>query len=305
MRNLLLSALAVAVVALIGVVVYADSEKGKDEKKVKGQETCPIMGGKITKDMYVDYKGYRIYFCCGGCPDAFRSDPEKWLKKMLDEGVTLDKAPHKAQETCIVSGKKINKEIYADVKGYRVYFDSADSKEKFMKDVDAWLVKLWLTGVTPLETPKETKPQTICPVMKAKINKNLFLDYKGYRIYVCCGACIKAIKADPEKWLKAVLESGVTPEKAPDKPQTKCPVSGKDIDKKVYVDYDGYRIYFDTAESKEKFVNDPKQYYTNMLLTGVTPEPAPKAEKTDKDVDMAPVVPENDKSFCPLNGSCG
>lgn len=46
------------------------------------QETCPVMGGEIDKDIYVDYQGRRIYFCCPGCPEEFQKDPEKYIEKL-------------------------------------------------------------------------------------------------------------------------------------------------------------------------------------------------------------------------------
>ena len=55
------------------------------------QTTCPVMGGKIVKDQYTDYKGQRIYFCCAGCESPFKQDPEKFIAKLKDQGVTLAK----------------------------------------------------------------------------------------------------------------------------------------------------------------------------------------------------------------------
>jgi len=46
------------------------------------QTKCPVMGGQINKDIYVDYNGRRIYFCCAGCPETFLKDPEKYLKNL-------------------------------------------------------------------------------------------------------------------------------------------------------------------------------------------------------------------------------
>ena len=57
------------------------------------QSTCPVMNGKIDKKIFADYKGKRIYFCCTGCLEEFKKDPEKYLKKMEAEGVTAEKAP--------------------------------------------------------------------------------------------------------------------------------------------------------------------------------------------------------------------
>jgi hypothetical protein len=59
----------------------------------KPQTTCPVMGGKINKELYVDAEGFRIYVCCGGCIGKIKADPAKYLKQLKAEGVELEKAP--------------------------------------------------------------------------------------------------------------------------------------------------------------------------------------------------------------------
>ncbi len=62
----------------------------------------------------------------------------------------------------------------------------------------------------------EGKPQTTCPVMEGNaVNQKLFVDANGYRIYVCCGGCVKAVKADPEKYIEKMKAEGVELEKTP------------------------------------------------------------------------------------------
>ena len=61
--------------------------------KENTQANCPVMGGKINKDIYADYKGKRVYFCCPACIEPFNKDPEKYIKKLQEEGVVLEKAP--------------------------------------------------------------------------------------------------------------------------------------------------------------------------------------------------------------------
>jgi|WetSurMetagenome_2_1015567.scaffolds.fasta_scaffold00110_1 YHS domain-containing protein len=56
------------------------------KKALAPQTTCPVMGEPINKDIYVDYKGKRVYFCCNMCPETFKKDPEKYLKKLADMG---------------------------------------------------------------------------------------------------------------------------------------------------------------------------------------------------------------------------
>jgi YHS domain-containing protein len=46
------------------------------------QEKCPVMGGKINKESFIDYKGRRIYMCCDGCKAGFNENPAKYLAKL-------------------------------------------------------------------------------------------------------------------------------------------------------------------------------------------------------------------------------
>ncbi len=71
-----------------------DETTGGDAPAVAtAQTTCPIMGKKIDKDTYIDHAGKRVYFCCPGCEAKFEKDPEKYLAKLKDQGVTLEDAP--------------------------------------------------------------------------------------------------------------------------------------------------------------------------------------------------------------------
>ena len=59
----------------------------------QGQTACPVLKGNLDKNIYVDHKGQRIYFCCKGCDAEFKKDPEKYLKKMEAQGITPEKSP--------------------------------------------------------------------------------------------------------------------------------------------------------------------------------------------------------------------
>jgi hypothetical protein len=57
--------------------------------------------------------------------------------------------------------------------------------------------------------------QNLCPVMKGRqVNRNLFIDHEGYRIYLCCGPCVKYGKRNPGKVLSMMKEQGILLEKA-------------------------------------------------------------------------------------------
>jgi YHS domain-containing protein len=46
------------------------------------QTTCPVMGGAINKDLFTEYKGKKVYFCCPGCKEQFEKEPEKYIAKL-------------------------------------------------------------------------------------------------------------------------------------------------------------------------------------------------------------------------------
>jgi len=51
------------------------------------------------------------------------------------------------------------------------------------------------------EAEKNRIVQTICPVMEAPINKNIFTEYQGKKVYFCCPECKEKFIADPQKYL--------------------------------------------------------------------------------------------------------
>lgn len=106
----------------------------------------------------------------------------------------------------------------------------------------------------------ELKPQTLCPFMGKPIDSSAFLDIHGQRVYFCCPGCEKKLKADPDKYFKKAAENNVLFENI----QSKCPVSGEEIDKKQYVDWNGRRIYFCCKKCVASFTKQPKLYLSNL-----------------------------------------
>lgn len=71
----------------------ADEAAAVQAPAAKPQTTCPVMSEPINKAVFADYQGKRVYFCCNMCKATFQKDPEKIIKKLEAEGVTLEKAP--------------------------------------------------------------------------------------------------------------------------------------------------------------------------------------------------------------------
>ena len=51
--------------------------------------------------------------------------------------------------------------------------------------------------------------QTTCPIMGGTINKKLYADHNGKRVYFCCQGCEPQFKKNPEAFIKKLESQGV------------------------------------------------------------------------------------------------
>ena len=48
-----------------------------------GQSVCPVMeGNPIDPNVFVEYQGKKVYFCCNDCKAEFLKNPEKYVAKL-------------------------------------------------------------------------------------------------------------------------------------------------------------------------------------------------------------------------------
>lgn len=180
-----------------------------DAKPANPQTICPIMGGKIDKKYSAEHAGKRVYFCCKGCVNEFKKNPDKYIKEMEEKGIDLEKVT-KPQTLCPVKGNAINKNFVEEYKRKKVYFCSTGCQNEFKKNPEKYMKTMKEQGIEP---EKIVKPQTTCPVMGGKISGKHYADYKGQRVYFCCASCIDMFKKEPEKYLNKLEEQNETPEK--------------------------------------------------------------------------------------------
>lgn len=86
----------IALVLALGTLSISAFAQTKTPKELP----CPVMPthkvkiAEATKTkMYSDYKGRRYFFCCAGCPGAFKATPAKYAKK--EWSIPIPKAPKK------------------------------------------------------------------------------------------------------------------------------------------------------------------------------------------------------------------
>ena len=57
------------------------AEKQIDKAPVE-QTLCPVMGGQINKNIFIEHQGKKVYFCCAECKGKFEAEPEKYISKL-------------------------------------------------------------------------------------------------------------------------------------------------------------------------------------------------------------------------------
>jgi hypothetical protein len=124
------------------------------------------------------------------------------------------------------------------------------------------------------------KPQTKCPITGNPIDKTLFVDAEGFRIYLCCKGCVDKVTADPKAAIAKIRANGEEPAKVPP-PQTKCPIMGGKINKSVYADVEGYRIYACCPMCLPKIKADPKAAVAKIRANGEEPFKVPEEAKPE------------------------
>ncbi|REJ72058.1 MAG: hypothetical protein DWQ34_15195 [Planctomycetota bacterium] len=115
--------LGLCAVALLAVGVIAAEEK-KDEKAVA---KCPVSGKDINEEAFVEYKDAKVYFCCPGCPGAFKDNTAKYAAKANHQLVFTEQAE---QKKCPLTGGKLNEDTTIDVAGVDVNFCCNNCKGK-------------------------------------------------------------------------------------------------------------------------------------------------------------------------------
>ena len=132
------SVLGLLMAGAVFAVALFFTEGNAQEAQKSPQTKCPITGMTINKDFHLDYQGQRIYFCSPDCSKDFMKDPEKYFAKMAEEKVLLESV----QKNCPVLGEPINKNVFLDYKGRRVYFCCAGCIGEFKKAPETFLNKL-------------------------------------------------------------------------------------------------------------------------------------------------------------------
>ncbi len=101
------------------LMVVAGSLGAAEKKDPLAGITCPVSGKAVSSDVAADYKGGKLYFCCGGCSKTFAKDTAKYAAKANRQLVATGQAK---QTGCPLTGKNLNPATAVSVAGVKVCF---------------------------------------------------------------------------------------------------------------------------------------------------------------------------------------
>ena len=169
-----------------------------------------------------------------------------------------------------------------------------------------WVVKPYFTSTSPAPATAEpvvtepfvtepatdilkdtaaVKEQTTCVMTGKPIDKKLYVDAEGYRIYVCCPGCLDGVKKDPKAAIEKIRTRGEEPLKltAVDAPIALPAeyMEGYGVD--LGIDYD-YDYNYDEVRPEIATEDEPEIEAEEEIVDEAEPELEP-AEDLDTGVE--------------------
>jgi len=202
MRNgMVLSAVALLVCAV--APAYGDEEKEKASVESGGIK-CPVSGRPVQTDLSAEYKDGKVYFCCPGCVEKFKSDSKPFAEaadaqlKAIATGAKVNQfACPMCSKPHMTAVKRPVKKGLLGVKLATVYFCSDDCATAFEKEDDK-------AATEKLESVLTS--QTACPFTGKPIDVEVSAEHNGTKIFFCCKDCVKEFEKDKDGTLAKLKE---------------------------------------------------------------------------------------------------
>jgi YHS domain-containing protein/uncharacterized membrane protein len=200
---------------------------------------------------------------------------------------TTNKAPINTK--CPVSDKDIDPTKTIVYEGVTIAFCCDDCKAKFEKDPKAFVAKLNLSAKSSEAAAKPIN--TKCPVSDKDVDPTKTVVYEGVTVAFCCDDCKAKFEKDPKAFVAKLNLPTKSPDSASKAVNTKCPVSGEDVDPTKTLVYEGVTVAFCCDDCKAKFEKDPKAFLAKLNLPTKSPDTASKAVNTKCPVSGEDVDP--------------
>lgn len=192
--------------------------------------------------------------------DPKKEEPKKTEPPKKEEQKKEEPKKEAEKPLCPVSGKPINFAVSVPTDEGPVYFCCPECPAKFKADAKKFADKVADQRKLLAKMPRV---QVVCPVDGKPIDKTANIEQGGTKIFFCSKDCAEKYKKEADK-MKGKLEACYTY-------QTKCPVTGKDIDPTCFVTAkSGVKVYFCMKDCVGKFEKDMAKYLPELAKQGYT-----------------------------------
>lgn len=156
---------------------------------------------------------------------------------------------------CPVSGEPVDKKVFVEAGGMKVYFCCQKCEGKYKADPMKYSDKVH----DQMICNSDKRVQVACPVSGKPVSKDASVDHHGTKIWFCCKDCIAPFEKDPAKYADKMVSCFTL--------QRKCPVGNEDINPASFVTLkDGHKVYFCCDKCKAKFDAEPAKYLEAMHM---------------------------------------
>lgn len=163
------------------------------------------------------------------------------------------------QALCPVMGDEpVNLAISVPSDAGPIYFCCTECVAKYQANPSKYADKVSAQRAALAGRPKI---QTTCPVSGEPAKQEFSTEHDGKKINFCCKGCAAKFQREPDKY-KVNLANSYTY-------QTKCPVSGEEIDPQAFTTAaNGAKIYFCCTSCEKKFFAEPTKYAPTLKAQG-------------------------------------
>lgn len=167
----------------------------------------------------------------------------------------LGAAEKKIDCKCPVSGAPAKEASAVDYKGAKVYFCCNNCPKAFAANTEKFAAK---ANAQLVQTGQAV--QVACPLSGKACNKEKSTEVAGVKVAFCCDGCKGKAEKDSDALalLFGAFDKGFTT-------QTKCPLSGKDINPEVAaVEHEGKKVYFCCPGCPDGFKAEPAKFTAKL-----------------------------------------
>ena len=286
MNRLLFAGLALVFV----MIAFASESVAQEMAGVK----CIVDGDRNANEQFaVAYADGEVYFCCKACAATFAADTKDFQTRANHQLVVMGQYK---QIACPIAGENLDPKQTTNVSGVEVAFCCENSKKKVNDAKDPATKAELVFGPAAFKrafAKPDASPAKVdltdekCVVdPKRSANEKFAADYRGGKVYFCCGGCLKSYQANPAKFsTQANLQLVSTKQFT----QTKCPITDGDTDESKTVSVGGQEVALCCGSCQEQVAAASKKERVAMIFDDAVFEKSfSKVGATEEDYSVAP-----------------